>query len=185
MKKTFALTVLLFSIHSYSQTYIKANTLTALVAIPDVAVETSIGEKLTLNIDLMASFWESFDGKSPMKFITFTPEVRYHFNEKFNGLYFGGHIGADIYKIQKWNYWDSNNYEDGHGYRLGATLGYQKKLNDKFMLDFFVSGGWHQGFYKGFYNDGTPGRYEKAKHYNKSGEWLPYGGGVMISYKLN
>ena len=53
MKKIFALTVLLLSIQSYSQTYIKANALSALVAIPDVAVETSIGEKLTLNIDLM------------------------------------------------------------------------------------------------------------------------------------
>ncbi|WP_371414621.1 DUF3575 domain-containing protein [Flavobacterium sp. 140616W15] len=138
MKKLFALTVLLFTIQSHSQTYIKANAITALVAIPNVAVETSISEKLTLNVDLMASFWESFDGKSPMKFVTFTPEVRYHFNEKYNGLYFGGHIGGDIYKIQKWNYWDTNKYEDGHGYRLGATLGYQKKLNDKFMLDFLL-----------------------------------------------
>jgi hypothetical protein len=51
-------------------------------------------------------------------------------------------------------------------------------------LDIFAGGGWHQGFYHGYYNDGTPGRYEKAPNWNKSGEWLPYRGGVMISYKL-
>ncbi|MCV9929139.1 DUF3575 domain-containing protein [Flavobacterium sp. LS1R49] len=185
MKNLFALIVLLFSIQSQSQTYIKANAATALVAIPDIAVETSIGKNLTLNVDLMASFWESFNGNNPMKFATFTPEVRYHFNEKFNGFYFGGHMGADIYEIQKWNYWDTNKYEKGFGFRLGATIGYEKKVSDKFMLDFFVSGGWHQGFYHGHYNDGTPGRYEPTVNWNKSGEWLPYGGGVMISYKLN
>ena len=88
-------------------------------------------------------------------------------------------------KLQKWNYWDTNKYEHGFGYRLGVTVGYNIKLSDKFLLDFFAGGGWHQGFYHGYYNDGTPGRYEKAENWNKSGEWLPYRGGVMISYKLN
>ena len=52
------------------------------------------------------------------------------------------------------------------------------------MLDFFVGGGWHEGFYHGYYNDGTPGRYDKAEHWNISGDWLPYRGGIMISYRL-
>jgi hypothetical protein len=184
MKKIPALFVLLFCIQLQSQTFVKFNGATALLAIPNVGIETSIGEKMTFSADVMASFWESFNGHNPMKFITVTPEIRYHFKEKYNGFYVGGHIGADKYELQKWNYWNSNHYEDGFGYRLGATVGYNLKLNDKFLLDFFVGGGWHQGFYHGYYNDGTPGRYEKAVHWNKSGEWLPYRGGVMISYKL-
>jgi hypothetical protein len=52
------------------------------------------------------------------------------------------------------------------------------------MIDCFLGGGWHQGFYKGY--DLTTGeRYDKAKNYNKSGESLPYRGGVMVSYKIN
>lgn len=184
MKKIFALVVLFLSIQLQSQTFVKFNGVTALVGIPNVGVETSIGEKMTFSVDIMASFWESFDGKHPMKFYTLTPEVRYHFKEKYNGFYVGGHVGADKYQLQKWNYWDSNHYEDGFGYRLGVSVGYNVKLSEKFNLDIFARGGWHQGFYKGYYNDGTPGRYEKAPNYNKSGEWLPYGGGVMISYKL-
>ncbi len=39
----------------------------------------------------MASFWESFNGHNPMKFYTFTPEIRYHFKEKYDGFYVGAH----------------------------------------------------------------------------------------------
>lgn len=184
MKKISALIVLFFCVQMQSQTFVKFNGATALLLVPNIGIETSIGEKTTFSADVMASFWESFNGNNPMKFVTVTPEIRYHFKEKYNGFYAGAHIGADKYEIQKWNYWNSNRYEDGFGYRIGATVGYNLKLSDKFLLDFFVGGGWHQGFYHGYYNDGTPGRYEKAIHWNKSGEWLPYRGGVMISYKL-
>lgn len=185
MKKLFVFTFLFISIFSQSQTYIKGNAVTALVLVPNFGVETSIGKKFTFQADVMASFWESFNGHHPMKFYSLIAEVRYHFHEKYNGFYFGGHAGADRYQLQKWNYWDSNMYEDGFGYKFGGTIGYEKKLNDRLMLDFFVGGGWHQGYYHGRYNDGTPGRYETAEHWNISGDWLPYRGGIMISYRLN
>lgn len=88
------------------------------------------------------------------------------------------------FNFQKWNYLNTDKYEKGFGYFIGATIGYQVKINVKFMLDCFLGGGSHQGFYKGYYI-GTTERYEKAKNYNKSGEWLPYRSGVMVSYKLN
>jgi hypothetical protein len=175
---------LLLSIYAQSQTYIKGNAVSALVLVPNIGIETSIGKKLTFQADIMASFWDSFDGHNPMKFYSLVNEVRYHFQEKYNGFYFGINAGADRYKLQKWNYWGTNKYEDGFGYKFGGTIGYEKKLNDRFMLDFFAGGGWHQGFYKGYYNDGTPGRYESVKNWNKSGDWLPYRGGIMISYRL-
>ena len=52
------------------------------------------------------------------------------------------------------------------------------------MLEVFIGGGSQQAFYKG-YDAITGQRKEKAKNYNKSGEWLPYRGGIMICYKLN
>lgn len=185
MKKLFISAFLLISICSQSQTYIKANALTALVLVPNIGIETSIGKKLTFQADVMASFWKSFDGHNPLEFYSLVTEVRYHFKQKYNGFYFGGNAGADRYILQKWNYWNTPYYEDGFGYKFGATIGYEKKLNDKLMLDFFVGGGWHEGFYHGYYNDGRLGRYDGATHWNISGDWLPYRGGVMISYKLN
>ena len=185
MKNTILLSsFFLLTLASNAQTYLKINGLSAIVGVPQVGIETSIGAKSTFSVDVFASFWKSFDEK-PMQAVMVTPEYRYHFKEKNNGIYMGIHTGGDIYALQKWNYWGTNKYEKGLGYHIGATIGYQKKLNNKFVLDAFLGGGWHQGFYKGYYTDGTPGRYEKVRKYNKSGEWLPYRGGIMISYKLN
>ncbi len=185
MKKLFVFIFLLISIISQSQTYIKGNAVTALVLVPNFGIETSIEKKFTFQADIMASFWESFNGHHPMKFYSLITEVRYHFHEKYNGFYFGGHAGADLYKLQKWINFNTPLYEEGFGYKFGATLGYEKKINDRFMLDFFVGGGWHQGYYHGKYNDGRPGRYDNAENWNISGDWLPYRGGIMISYRLN
>lgn len=175
--------VLLFSIQTQSQTYIKANAFTTLLTIPNLGLETSIGKNSTLQFDVLASPWKSVNGK-PRQFYTFTSEYRYHFKENYDGFYVGANVGVSRFNFQKWNYLNTDMYEKGFGYFMGATIGYQVKLNEKFMLDCFLGGGWHQGFYKG-YKISTGERYEKAQHYNKSGEWFPYRGGVMVSYKLN
>lgn len=185
MKKLFIFTFLLISICSQSQTYIKGNTITALALIPNIGIETSIGKKSTFQFDVLASFWSSIDGK-PYKFYVFTSEYRYHFKEKYSGFYLGANAGFDTYNVTKWNYIDIGVHQIGVGYTLGATIGYEKKLNDRFMLDFFLGGGTHQGFYHSYYIE-TGERFEqdKAVGRNKSGEWLPYRGGIMISYRLN
>lgn len=182
MKRILLLVLILFSIQTQSQTYIKGNMVTALVLVPNVGFETSIGKKATFQFDITSSFWKSING-SPAQLHIFIPEFRYYFHQKFDGLYVGGNVGATIFNFQKWSNWDTNQHEKGFGYVMGVTLGYQKKLNDKFALDFFLGGGNHQGFYKGYNPDGT--RYDFAKGYNKSGEWLPYRGGVMLAYKIN
>lgn len=45
MKKILFIIVFIFSINVQSQTYIKFNTVSALVLVPNIGVETSIGEK--------------------------------------------------------------------------------------------------------------------------------------------
>jgi len=183
MKKIFIVILLFFFFHSQSQTYIKANALTTLLTIPNIGIETSIGKKSTFQFDILASPWKSIKGK-PAQFYVFIPEYRYHFHEKNNGFYVGAHIGATKFNFQKWNYLNTDKYEKGFGYVMGVTIGYQTKINDKFGLDCLLGGGNQQGFYKGYYLS-TGERYETAKHYNKSGEWLPYRGGVMVTYRLN
>ncbi|MFK5957231.1 MAG: DUF3575 domain-containing protein [Lutibacter sp.] len=179
----FLFLLLLFSVNMNSQTYVKVNALTTLLTIPNIGIETSIGEKATFQFDITASFWQSFGGK-PMEFYIFIPEYRYHFKEKFNSFYVGAHIGFTLFNFQKWNYLNTNLYEKGLGYVMGVTLGYQKKIANRILLDIFLGGGHSQGFYKGYYI-GTNKRYDNAKNYNKSGEWLPYRGGVMVSFQLN
>jgi hypothetical protein len=183
MKKLLILIVLLISVQSQSQTYVKVNALTTLLAVPNIGIETSIGKKTTFQVDILASFWNSINGL-PNKFVTVIPEFRYHFNEKFNGFYTGVHIGGSLFKVSKGVHRQLREYEEGCGYMIGATIGYQRKINNKFLLDFFLGGGSHQGFYKG-YNIDSGERYDGAKDYNKSGEWIPYRGGIMVSYRIN
>jgi Protein of unknown function (DUF3575) len=182
MKKSLIFLLLLNICFSYSQTYIKFNGVTALAAVPNIGVETSIGKKMTFQLDATASFWESVNG-SPYKALIITPEVRYFFKEKNNGLYVGGNLSGSTFKLKKYGY-ESGFYQQGYNYILGATIGYQWKLNDKWGLDLFVGGGHQEAFYKGYDHNGV--RYDTWIHkYNKSGEWVLYRGGLMIAYKIN
>lgn len=167
------------------QTYIKANGLTALVLVPNIGVETTISKHFTFQADVTASFWKSLNGNgAPFQFVTVTPELRYHFKENTKGFYVGGHVGGSIFKLQKWNYWNSDYYQKGMNYFAGVTIGYQREISKKIAFDIFLGGGTQQAFYNG-YHLSTNERYEHVQKYNKSGEWLPYRGGVMICYKLN
>ncbi len=180
--KLLSILLMLYSMHLQSQTYVKVNTLTTLLTIPNVGIETSIGEKSTFQFDITASLWKSIKGK-PSQFYIFIPEYRYHFTEKYQGFYVGAHVGFTLFNFQKWNYLNTNLYEKGLGYVMGVTIGYQTKINDRFLFDVFLGGGNSQGFYKG-YTIGSDIRYDNAENYNKSGEWLPYRGGVMLSYRI-
>ncbi|WP_375605604.1 DUF3575 domain-containing protein [Flavobacterium davisii] len=170
-----------FVINSYSQTSVKGN-ITTILGLPQIGIETKIGNKLTFQADVMASLWESVNN-APQKFVIVIPEVRYHFNTLEKGFYLGGHIGGSSYKMQKWNYLNSGRYQEGYSLLFGMTVGFKVPVNNAFSIDIFMGGGSQQGFYKGYFLE-TGERYETASNFNKSGEWLPYRGGVMICYKL-
>lgn len=183
MKKIYFLVFLfvLVAPSAFSQTYFKFNAPTTLLGIPQVGVETSLGKKWTYQGDVLGSYWESING-APFKALMVFSEVRYHFNEKYKGIYFGGHIGGALFKMQKWNYLNTDHYQTGEALFFGATIGYQFQINEKWMVDVFMGGGNQQAHYKGRkLSNNEP--YEFSS-YNKSGEWLPYRGGVMFSYKL-
>ena len=183
---TLQTTILFFAIvlcfQTQAQTFIKYNPVPNFFGVINLGVETSIGKKTTFSFDILTSPWD-YKGK-PRKFIFFIPEIRYHFKEKFKGFYVGGHMGYVQYNSQKWNYdYLPDYYQQGFGYLLGATVGYQLPIAKKWNLDFFVGGGWQEGYYKGY--DGVTGdRTDGATHWNISGDWYPYRGGVMVSYKL-
>lgn len=181
MKKLLSLVFILAATTGFSQTYLKFNAPTTLLGIPQIAVETSIGKKLTFQGDVLGSYWESVNG-APFKTLMVFAEVRYHFNEKFNGIYVGGHIGGSIFEIQKWNYLNTDAYQKGEALFAGITVGYEIKISEKWMIDMFIGGGNQQAHYTGRLLS-TGERYEHSS-YNKSGEWLPYRGGIMFSYKL-
>ncbi|MDN3667217.1 DUF3575 domain-containing protein [Algibacter miyuki] len=182
MRKIITLAILMsLPLFSSGQVSIKGNMLTALVAVPNFGVETHLGTHTTFQFDAAASFWTK-DG-APIKFIMVFPEFRYYTRESGSGFFVGAHIGGAKYKLQKPQYFDTDYYQDGYSVFYGMTLGYQFELNDRFNLELFLGGGNQQGYYKGLSLE-TGERVESAEKFNKSGEWLPYRGGLMLVYKL-
>jgi len=177
--------------------YIKGNALFIPIGIVNLAVEHQISKKFTVQGDVFISPWKSFDGHE-FQYYSVSAEGRYYFNEAFRHFYVGANIATSAFTLQKWNYWpdepyyndygevftSSNLYQKGYSIILGVTLGYQFKVSDRWNIDVYGSLGSSQDFYKGY--DRTTGeRYDrKDNKFNRSGEILPYRGGVMISYKL-
>ncbi|KFF13547.1 hypothetical protein IW15_07100 [Chryseobacterium soli] len=176
--------------------YIKGNAAFAPLGILNVAVEKQLTQKITLQGDVLISPWKSFAGHE-LQYYSVSVEGRYYFNEAFKHWYIGANIAGAAFTTQKWNYWNdrtfvtdsgevftnSNIYQKGYSIIFGVTGGYQFKVSDRWNIDLYASIGSSQDFYKG-YERGTGQRYDSAQKFNKSGEIMPYRGGVMISYKL-
>ncbi|WP_027374445.1 DUF3575 domain-containing protein [Chryseobacterium sp. UNC8MFCol] len=176
--------------------YIKGNALFIPIGILNAGIEKQISPKYTIQGDVFISPWKSFAGHK-LQFYSASIEGRYYFKEAFKHWYIGANLGVAAYNAQKWNYWKddiytndngeqfitSNLYQKGFSIMLGVTGGYQFQLSDRWNLDVYATVGSSQGFYKGY--DRTTGqRYDQPSGLNRSGEIIPYRGGVMISYKL-
>lgn len=185
--------------NSEKKLYIKGNALFIPIGIVNAGLEYQLNQKFTMQGDILVSPWKSFAGHE-LQYYSMSFEGRYYFKEAFQGWYVGTNIAASSFVLQKWNYWSdelfpskneegvtfikSNLYQKGYSVLFGATLGYQFKLSENWRMDVYGTVGSSQDFYKGY--DRISGkRYdEKPDGYNRSGEILPYRGGIMISYRL-
>ncbi|MDR2207237.1 MAG: DUF3575 domain-containing protein [Flavobacteriaceae bacterium] len=187
-----------------AKTYIKANAVFLPIGMINVGIETKLADKYTFQGDIFVSPWKSFAGHNAQFYILGT-EGRYYFDEAFKHWYVGANISFALFNIQKWTYWNDNTYivdgiemsnanyyQKGFSYILGATIGYQFKLGENWNMDIYLGGGTMQSFYRG-YDKITGKRIDSHKEnelglgerkWNRSGEFLPYRGGIMISYKL-
>ena len=174
------LSFMLFSC-AYSQNRINVNAST-LVGFPSVGYERIVAPHYSFHVDAVGSMFNSYHDM-PLKFLIITPEMRWYSKPDNTGVYVGGHIGGSVFELQKYNYQNTDLYQRGIAYQLGVSLGYIYPLSDSIALEVFVGGGSVQSFYKG-YDNSTGIRYDGAKEYNKSGEWLPYRGGVTVILML-
>lgn len=163
------------------EAYIKANAST-LLGIPGVAYEVALTDRTSFNVDATASLWRSING-APFQFLTILPEWQMHSRSGRVGWYAGVHLGASVYRLQKWNYWGTRRYQEGYSTLLGGTLGYKRMLRPKLKLDVFVGGGNQHGRYRGY--DGATGeQYAGVERLDESREWLPYRIGIMLGYRV-
>jgi hypothetical protein len=172
-----------FNMAAFGQNRFHVNAATTLLGFPSLGYETPINKRFTFHIDAIGSAFNSYNDK-PLRFLIVTPELRYYPKNEHKGFYVGAHLGGSTFKLQKYGYENSNYYQKGYNYMAGASIGYVYFVSEKIALEAFVGGGTVQSFYKG-YNDTTGERYEDAEKFNKSGEWLPYRGGISVILQLN
>lgn len=185
MKRILIFILTLTPLCASAQTYIKGNALYWIAGLPNVQVETRLGENFTFQGEVNGSFWTL--GDKPMIGIQNILGARWYPKAAFKGFYAGGDFGFDLYKVSKWDHWNRPDngvdVQHGIGYYLGITLGYQLSIAKRWNMDFFVGGGWHLGKYWGetVFPDG---RSEMYAAWNASGEWIPYKIGVTFGYRL-
>ena len=178
--------------------YVKANALFLPIGILNAGVEYQLKDKVTFQADVFISPWKSFAGKYIQVYMIGF-EGRYYFKEAFKHWYIGANISGARFIMQKYNYWSdglyqytpespiykaSDLYQNGYAIMIGGTVGYQFQLSDRWNMDLYFGAGTAQSFYKGYHKE-LGIRYDNdGRKWNKSGELVPYRGGVMISYKL-
>lgn len=184
---------------STKKLYVKANALFLPVGMLNAGVEYQLNKKWTLQGEVFISPWKSFAGKYAQVYMLGF-DGRYYFNKAFNHWYVGGNLSFSRFIVQKYNYWSDNDYQytpespiykssdlyqNGFSYIIGATVGYQFELGQNWNMDLYVGGGSIQSYYKGYHKElGVRYDTDPTRQYNQSGEWLPYRGGIMISYRI-
>lgn len=161
-----------------AQTYIKANSLYWVVGVPNVSLETKLAKHFTYNTDLVFSPWDNICGRS-LVIGQWINEFRYFPKQAYHGFYAAGYAAGHTFKLTKWNY-NSDKYQKGSGISLGVTLGYELPIAKRWLIDFYVGGGWQLSWYEGFY------RADNSRYvgWNASGEWIPYKIGVTFAFRL-
>lgn len=165
--------------------YLKGNVLTLPVLVFNAGAEFQLSEKYTLQMDGFVSPWKSFAGNHAQIYMGHI-EGRYYFDQAFNKWYVGANTGVGLFDLTKWNYHGTDKFQRGFNFMLGVTVGYQWQIKENLNMDIFIGGGNSQSFYHG-YEEVPPDkwlRYDVANGWNKSGEILPYRGGIMLSYKI-
>lgn len=188
MLQRFLLVIFLFCQFAFTSAqdsksiYIKGNALTLPVLFLNGGFEFQLSDQYTLQTDAFVSPWKSYNGQHAQVYMGHI-EGRYYFKQAFDKWYIGGNLGTGVFDLTKWGHVHLGQYQKGYLFMFGAVVGYQWKWKEKWNIDFFLRGGSTQSYYRGYNPDGS--RYEETpSNWNKSAEFLPFGGGIMISYKL-
>ena len=182
----------------YPQLEAKANVLTSLGLIPNVGVEIQTGQKNSLQLDVLASFWNKLNNsKTPLHINQTFLEYRFYKNSELNGVFFGTHIGYGMFTLKKPNfaiiydpyatsnyYTDNNTYKSGRVAFYGLTIGYKKRFSQRISLEVFIGGGYSMATYKAYREDNRIDIRDNWRTFNRSGEFAAYRGGLMINYNF-
>ncbi len=195
-KYGFVFSFVLLALKLYPQLEAKANVLTTLGLIPNFGIEIQVGERNSLQLDVLASFWNKLNNsKTPFHINQTFLEYRFYKKNDLSGLFLGTHIGYGMFTLKKPNFtiiydpyvsssYDNDTYQSGRVAFYGLTIGYKKRLSQRISLEAFIGGGYSMANYKSYREDIRVDIRDNWRTFNRSGEFVAYRGGLMINYNF-
>jgi Protein of unknown function (DUF3575) len=151
----------------------------SLLGIPMLGMERPLRTaKRSFQWDVVLSPWRSVEGY-PLEFLVGIAEWRFHRKETRDGLYAAMHVGAAAFRLRRPDYRDTTLYQEGAGVLAGASVGRVWRSRSGRTVEVYLGVGTVQSLYKG-YDRATGRRYDGARLWNVSGEWLPYRTGLSV-----
>lgn len=171
-----------------SQTELKFNVATALILIPNFGVEIPIGDRSSAQLDVLGSFWDTIDG-SAFHLNQIFPEYRFYSQSERKGWFGGVHIGFGMFTMRKPSLpwfpgYPPGFYQSGRMTFTGVSLGYKKHLSSQWALEVFLGGGKSHAVYRNYRKSDWSRWDDTTRQFNKSSEWVPYRGGLLLIYRL-
>ena len=197
MLKKITLIILFLGNLNFGQTELKFNLASAPFLVPNIGIEIQISNRFGYQLDTSASFYDNIEG-SPFHMTQIFNEIRFYPKNRKNkrSFFVGAHVGYGMYNIRlpRWianlsgsEYKEEGSYQYGRNAYYGITVGKKIPLkNERIGLEIFIGGGSSQSNYK-YYNKNEQRIFAITNYkrkFNKSGEELPYRGGLMLTYKL-
>ena len=127
---------------------VKTNTLYSATSTPNFGFESTIGQKLTIELEAGYNPWQfRTEANSKLKHLLVSPEVKYWFCEPYLGHFLGlssnlvyyniGGLPVDIYGLK-------DNRHQGHAASLGFDYGYSLPVSRRWNVEFNVGMGlWY------------------------------------------
>lgn len=166
----------------------KVNVLLGCATIFNPAVEIGFGDMSAFQFEYMGAYAkEDFLGRGgPFILNMAIAEYRAYLpGRDHKGFFAGLDMGLHQYKADKnvipfiANDHDEGVYDWGFGYLFGLNLGYKFLFNDRLGLELSAAIGWQHSQHEQYSADGI-----RRHNMNASGEWTPYKGGVLLSYRF-
>ena len=99
MRINFHILFFLFSLYSsFAKTEVKSNLVNAAVLVSNIGIEIKTTELKSIQLDVLGSYWDSFDGK-PYHITQIILEHRCYIKKKT--LFGGLHAGLGMFTLQK------------------------------------------------------------------------------------
>ncbi len=192
MKKIITILCLTLGIatHAVAQiTEVKVNALAGALTIINPSTEISLSDRSSATIDYVGIYAkDNFLGTGYPTLFTMgvTGYRRYAKGLNHDGFFYGMDFGFDMFRINKnviplvVNDKGRGYYDFGYGYLIGFSVGYKYAINERWLIEASVSGGWHYALHEGYSPEGN-----RLFELNPTAEWTPYKGGIYLIYRFD